>query len=101
MPLTSKKVDLSPFLLKPLLLFEIVDLGDSDEGHDCEAREITVAPVEFGHVQRQRDSVAVPLEVHTPDTREKGEGTENGGQYRENPHDFVGTNSDRRKVELH
>ncbi len=87
--------------LEPLLLFEVINLGDGDEGHDREAREVTVAPVEFGHVEREGDSVSFFLEVHAPDTCQKGQGAEDGGQHRENPHDFVGANSDGRQVKLH
>ncbi len=31
--------------LEPLLLFEVIDLRDGDEGHDGEAREVAETPV--------------------------------------------------------
>ena len=57
--------------------------------------------MKFGHIEREGNAVGFFLEVHAPDACQEGQRAEDGGEHRENPHDFVGANPDGRQVKLH
>ena len=89
MPSSSRKGSLEPFFLS-----EIDDLHNGDAKHQTKANGVAQGMVEFGHVERKRLTVCLALEIHAPNSSEKGEGNKDGrndGQY---PHDFIGAHPD-------